>query len=76
MKVRKLHKHPKVPKTGGGPNFGLRCKEYCPGCVVCEGWRFYDQHGRFPYSYEEIRPIQQEVMRQEIERMRAAGEIE
>lgn len=42
------------PKRGGGINVGNRCKEYAPGCPVCESWRFLDLHGRFPYNYDEL----------------------
>jgi hypothetical protein len=52
MKVRSIHK--RRSKKGGGPNFGNRCKEDFPGCIVCDGWAFKDRFGRFPYSYEEL----------------------
>ncbi len=24
-----------------------RCRTYSAGCPVCDGWKFYDTHGRF-----------------------------
>lgn len=55
MKVRQLRLR-FYRKTGGPRQIGHRCKDYCPGCIVCESYRFLDQHGRFP-SFGEVRPI-------------------
>lgn len=52
MKVRHL-KRRSYRKTGGGPNFGLRCKDYCAGCLLCDSFRFLDENGRFPRYYDE-----------------------
>ena len=40
-------------KAGGGRMFGHRCKDYCAGCIVCDGYRFLDETGRFPRSFDE-----------------------
>lgn len=48
-------------KTGGPRGIGNRCKDYGPGCLVCESYRFYDQHGRFP-SFDEVRPISDAIL--------------
>lgn len=53
MKVRKIHKLPRL-KRGGGPNFGNRCGEDAPGCAICDAYAFYDRTGRFPSSWEEL----------------------
>ena len=53
MKLRKLRGRA-YRKKGGGPNLGNRCKDYAAGCAVCEGWRFKDATGRFPYSFDEL----------------------
>lgn len=65
MNVRKLRWR-FYKKKGGGRNIGLRCKDYCSGCIVCESWKFRDEHGRFP-SYEEIDPICEEANKTEHE---------
>jgi hypothetical protein len=54
MKIRRIHK-PRHLKRGGGPNFGNRCGEDSPGCVVCDAYAFKDREGRFPCSWEELR---------------------
>lgn len=42
-------------KINGPINYGRRCKgEYCPACIVCEGYKFLDGHGRFPTFEEAI----------------------
>lgn len=43
-------------KHGGPRGVGHRCTAYFPGCIVCEAYRFLDQHGRFP-SFAEVSPI-------------------
>lgn len=48
-------------KTGGPRHIGLRCKAYGPGCLVCESYRFLDEHGRFPSS-DEVIAISDEVL--------------
>lgn len=53
-------------KTGGPREIGHRCKDYCPGCIVCECYRYLDQHGRFP-SFDEVRPICEAEARKEHE---------
>lgn len=55
MKVRQRHKHPYVRKQWGGPNIGRRHSSYEPGCTVCEAHRYYDEFGRFPSSFDELR---------------------
>ena len=53
MKVRTIRRRA-YPKRGGGPNFGIRCKDYAAGCLICVGHRFKDRFGRFPYSFDEL----------------------
>lgn len=53
-------------KKGGGRGIGLRCKEYSPGCICCESYKFYDEHGRFP-TLDEVFPIAEEASRIEQE---------
>lgn len=53
MNIRDI-KRRRMPKRGGGPNFGNRCKADAPGCLVCDGFAFKDRFGRFPRSYEEL----------------------
>jgi hypothetical protein len=31
-----------------------RCRTYVTGCSTCDGWRFFDQHGRFVYTDAEL----------------------
>jgi hypothetical protein len=54
MKVRKLRWR-FYKKRGGPRQIGNRCKDYEPGCIVCDAYRVYDQTGRFP-TFEELRP--------------------
>ena len=60
MKVRSLRER-FYRKTGGPRQIGNRCKDYGPGCIVCESYRFYDERGRFP-SFDEVSPICDEVL--------------
>lgn len=53
MNIRTI-KHKRMPKRGGGPNFGRRCKEYLPGCPICDAFAFKDGAGRFPRSWDEL----------------------
>jgi hypothetical protein len=61
MKVRDIRKRAKTPYTpiGDGLVFlrdfkAKRCRTYSMGCPVCDGWRFYDEHGRYPYGWDEL----------------------
>lgn len=65
MNIRQL-RHRFYRKTGGPRQIGHRCKDYFPGCIVCERYRFLDQHGRFP-SFDEVAPICDEESRKEHE---------
>lgn len=48
----------KMPKRGGGPNIGNRCKgEQMPCCAICDSWAFKDRVGRFPRSFDELRGL-------------------
>ena len=60
MKVRRLRWR-FYRKTGGPRGVGLRCKDYGPGCMICESYRFFDEHGRFP-SFDEVAPICDEIL--------------
>lgn len=53
-------------KKGGPRGWGNRCSEYCAGCIVCESYKFKDEHGYFP-SFDVIHPISQEAGRVEHE---------
>lgn len=44
----------KRTKKKAWSNFGLRCKDYCAGCIICEAYRHLDQFGGFPESYEAL----------------------
>ena len=59
MEVRKLRKR-FYKKTGGPKGIGNRCKEYVEGCIVCESYRYFDQHGRFPL-FDEVSQIIDEI---------------
>jgi hypothetical protein len=60
MKVRRLRWR-FYRKTGGPRNIGLCCKDYGPGCIVCESYRYLHRHGRFP-SFEEALDIADVVL--------------
>ena len=49
MKIRQRRNYLYLMR--GGPH---RCKEYYPGCLNCEYFKFLGEHGRFP-KYEEVR---------------------
>lgn len=53
MNVRK-YKHVRMPKKGGGPNFGNKCSSDEPGCIVCDAYAFKNKFGRFPYTFDEL----------------------
>jgi hypothetical protein len=61
MSVRRLRRR-FYRKTGGPRGIGNRCKDYGPGCIVCESYRHLDQHGRFP-TFEEARAISDAILR-------------
>lgn len=61
MKLRDIRRRAKTPFTpiGDGLVFlrdykAERCRTYAMGCPICDNWRFYDEHGRYPYSWEEL----------------------
>ena len=60
MKVRDIRKRAKSKYVSiDGYRFlresqTKRCRTYEAGCVNCDTWRFYDMHGRFCRSYEEL----------------------
>jgi hypothetical protein len=35
-------------------NIGKRCKDFTWHCIVCESYRFLDDNGRFPHSFDEV----------------------
>jgi hypothetical protein len=65
MKVKSLRQR-FYRKTGGPRQIGHRCKAHFPGCIVCESYRFLDEHGRFP-TFDEVAPICDEESRKEHE---------
>jgi hypothetical protein len=60
MKVRQLRWR-FYKKTGGPRGWGNRCKDYGPGCLLCEMYRYLDAYGRFP-SFEEVSRISNLVL--------------
>lgn len=48
MKVRK------IAKAKSWTNLGKRCKDFQWHCIICESYKFLDQRGRFPNSFEEV----------------------
>ena len=52
MKLRDRKR--RVYRSPGTYNLGRPCKIYHPGCIVCEGYRFFRERGRFAYTYEEL----------------------
>ena len=72
MKVQRLRRR-FYRKTGGPRQIGHRCREYFPGCIVCESYRFLDQHGRFP-TFDEVTPICDEESAKEHVRWLATDE--
>lgn len=63
MKVRRLRWR-FYRKTGGCRQVGHRCKDYCAGCIVCDFYRFLDERGRFPYSFDEAREFSRQCVEQ------------
>jgi hypothetical protein len=51
MKVRDRRSH--LAKHRNRRYWGKRHKHYANECISCAAWRFYDERGRFPYSFEE-----------------------
>lgn len=43
-----------MPKRAQNRYAGKRCTDYMPGCGCCDYWRFYDEIGRFPYTFDEL----------------------
>jgi hypothetical protein len=61
MKLRDIRRRTKTPFTpiGDGLVFlrgykAKRCKQYVAGCPTCDEWKFYDTHGRFTYTFDEL----------------------
>lgn len=61
MKVRQIRQRAKtkyVSEEGFAllrECFSKRCRTYVAGCTTCDTWRFRDEHGRFAYTFEELR---------------------
>lgn len=36
-----------------GSTVGKRCSTYQDGCVICDTWKFFDMHKKFP-SHDEL----------------------
>jgi hypothetical protein len=60
MKVTKLRWR-FYRKTGGPRGWGNRCKDYGPGCMRCEMYRYLDEHGRFP-TWDQARAISDAIL--------------
>jgi len=41
-----------------------RCRTYVAGCATCDGWRFYDEHGRFTRTWDELYNFMQTTERE------------
>lgn len=74
MNARRLRKR-FYRKSGGPRAIGLRCKVYCAGCIVCDSYRFLDERGRFPYTFDEAAEFSDACVRAEAEAERAAQEF-
>lgn len=61
MKLRDIRRRAKTPYVHEvGFRFirgykSKRCRTYVAGCATCDEWKFYDTHGRFTYTFEELR---------------------
>jgi hypothetical protein len=63
MKQKQIRRYKmRVQQTS---RIGLRCKAYQAGCIVCDSYRFFDESGRFPYSFEEANAFSQEKQRED-----------
>jgi len=62
MKLRQMKRRASL-KRGFG--WGKRCPQYCPGCITCEAWAFYDEHKRFPVFKEAMDICLQNNMKDE-----------
>jgi len=60
MKLRDIRRRAKTPyTTEAGFRFirgykSKRCRTYVAGCATCDEWKFYDTHGRFTYTFDEL----------------------
>ena len=63
MNLRRL-RYRFYKKRGGPRGIGNNCKEFAPGCIVCQSYRHLRERGRFP-TYEEMWLICEDAMRQE-----------
>jgi hypothetical protein len=55
--IRRRAKTPYLPEAGFRFIRGYkskRCRIYVAGCGNCDEWKFYDTHGRFTYTFEEL----------------------
>ena len=57
MNQRKLRYHRMKVKQSS--RLGSRCREYMAGCVTCDGYRFLDENGRYPWSFDELQKYSQ-----------------
>ena len=73
MKVRHIRRRV-YRKAGGPPGYGRRCKDYFPGCLACEAYRFLDELGRFP-TFDEVSPRCDAAMREEFDARTQTDEI-
>lgn len=53
MKLRKMRRRAHQRRGFG---YGKRCPEYFRGCIICEAYRYYDEHKRWP-TFEEASQI-------------------
>jgi hypothetical protein len=28
--------------------YGFKCRDFDPGCIICQGWRLFEQTGKVP----------------------------
>jgi hypothetical protein len=60
MKLRDIRRRTKTPYVHeAGFQFirgykSKRCHTYVAGCATCDEWKFYDTHGRFTYTFDEL----------------------
>lgn len=70
MKIRQIRQRAKTKYVAGGifklmrDCMSKRCRTYEAGCVTCDTWRFRDEHGRFAYTFAELREFMDKTERE------------